>query len=352
MLTDPRARQDGPAARRAPSAHRRPRTLVNGRHPRDPSDPSGKEAADIVSAVNAEGGLRASTVQVPSGARSGGPVTACRTPSDPSGKETETAASATAEAAARPSGRTGPGNHPRAAVGKRYNGGLETGHPIAFGLWERCRRSFGGRGGVHGTPSGDPAGHAPSGAHHGLPRTRAGRFSGRRAAAGPFGGRPGGCGRVPGRQNIGRSGIGPSPRARSRRRRFGNAFHGVIHPRMDIIKGGIPVAGQRTRRPRSAGPAEGRGGDPGRRLWMQGSFRHWFRSAPYMQEPRPPKHPSPDRSGGDRTRGCQNQHLRAQAEAIATCGDHDPRPRTKAKGTAPAASEPRALGHGGKASQP
>jgi hypothetical protein len=57
-------------------------------------------------------------------------------------------------------------------------------------------------------------------------------------------------------------------------------LHGVIHPRMDIIEGSIPVAGQRTRRPRSTGPMEGRGGDPGRRLWMQGSLRHWFRSAP------------------------------------------------------------------------
>ena len=50
-----------------------------------------------------------------------GPATANRTtPSNPSGTETKTDASATAAAAVRPLGRTGPGNCPRAEVGKRF----------------------------------------------------------------------------------------------------------------------------------------------------------------------------------------------------------------------------------------
>jgi hypothetical protein len=68
-----------------------------------------------------EWGLRASTAgTTPSGGGSEVPARQPTTPLDPSGTGTETVASAAAEAAARPSGRTGPGNRPRAEVGKRF----------------------------------------------------------------------------------------------------------------------------------------------------------------------------------------------------------------------------------------
>lgn len=137
MLVRLRAHQDGPAARRDPSADPSLRTRVIGRHRRDPSDPSGKDDAGVVSAATAEGGPRASTDPVPSGAGKGGPITACRTtPPGPSGKGAETAASATVEAAARPSGRAGPGHRPRAAVRARFTrrfGGEASHCPRAMG---------------------------------------------------------------------------------------------------------------------------------------------------------------------------------------------------------------------------
>lgn len=73
--------------RRDPSADQRLRAQVIGKRRQDPSDPSGKEDAEVVSAAEAEGGLRASTGRVLSGTGLGGHATANRTtPSDPSGK--------------------------------------------------------------------------------------------------------------------------------------------------------------------------------------------------------------------------------------------------------------------------
>ena len=74
--------------RRDPSADRRLRAQVIGKRRQDPSDPSGKEDAEVVSTTEADGSLRASTGQVLSGTRSRGPATSDRIPRTLRGKRT------------------------------------------------------------------------------------------------------------------------------------------------------------------------------------------------------------------------------------------------------------------------